>query len=125
MVTPDTSLRIKSIKVKGLFGLYNHLVTLKDDRVTVMHGPNGVGKTVFLKLTNSFLAGKYHEIIRVPFDTFEIMFRDDSVARIELSGGPLTNKKLTLSFQNAGRVVEKVSTVNNLDGICPVSDHAT
>ena len=36
MATSEGNLRIKSIKVTGLFGLYSHHVTLKDDRVTPM-----------------------------------------------------------------------------------------
>lgn len=39
-------LRIKSVSVEGLFGLYDHTIPLNlEDRVTVIHGPNGVGKT--------------------------------------------------------------------------------
>jgi ABC-type lipoprotein export system ATPase subunit len=93
--------------VTGLFGLYNHHVTLKDDRVTVIHGPNGVGKTVFLKLTNAFLRGHYHEIARVPFESFEVLFRNGSVARIFWEVQP---KRMHLSFEGQGSNVEK-STV--------------
>ncbi|SDZ69497.1 Predicted ATP-binding protein involved in virulence [Variovorax sp. YR266] len=74
--------RVKSIKVSGLFGLYIHNVTLTDDRVTIIHGPNGVGKTVFLKLTHAFISGRYAEFAKVQFDTFEVMFSDGSVAEL-------------------------------------------
>jgi ABC-type lipoprotein export system ATPase subunit len=99
MATQDNSIRIKSIKVSGLFGLYDHQVALKSDRVTVIHGPNGVGKTVLLKLTNSFLRGRYNEIVRVPFRTFEILFDDDSIARIDIEHEPNTPKKIRINFE--------------------------
>ena len=74
--------RVKSIKISGLFGLYIHHVNLNDDRVTIIHGPNGVGKTVFLKLTHAFISGRYAEFAKVRFDTFEVMFSDGSVAEL-------------------------------------------
>ncbi len=78
----ELTVRIKSIKVMGLFGLYNHHIVLKEDRVTVVHGPNGVGKTVFLKLTHAFLEKRYIEMVGVPFQLFEIQFDDGSVVNV-------------------------------------------
>lgn len=74
--------RVQSVKVSGLFGLYVHVVALKEDRVTIIHGPNGVGKTVFLKLTHAFISGRYAEFAKVRFDTFEILFSDGSLAEL-------------------------------------------
>lgn len=108
MATPDTNVRIKSIKVSGLFGLYDHQVTLKDDRVTVIHGPNGVGKTVLLKLTNSFLRGRYNEIVRVPFRTFEILFDDESIARIHIDQEPNATKKVRITFDSPNRASDSI-----------------
>jgi ABC-type Mn2+/Zn2+ transport system ATPase subunit len=98
MAASKNDLRIKSINVTGLFGLYSHHVALKDDHVTVIHGPNGVGKTVFLKLTNALLRGRYSEIARVPFSSFEIVFDDNSVARIKMDEVN-NSKRMDLSVQ--------------------------
>lgn len=114
MATQDTNIRIKSIKVSGLFGLYDHQVTLKDDRVTVIHGPNGVGKTVLLKLTNSFLRGRYNEIVRVPFRTFEILFDDESIARIHIEQEPNTSKKIRISFDTPTSASDSVELEGDL-----------
>lgn len=100
MRNPTETLRIKSIKVVALFGLYDHHVVLKDDRVTVIHGPNGVGKTVFLKLIDAFMRGRYHEIARVSFDTFEILFDNDSIARIRVEGDS-GSRKIHLTVVNS------------------------
>lgn len=78
----DELVRVRSIKVSGLFGLYVHKVTLTDDRVTIIHGPNGVGKTVFLKLTHAFISGRYAEFAKIRFDAFEVMFSDGSIAQL-------------------------------------------
>ena len=74
--------------------------------VTVIHGPNGVGKTVFLKLTNAFLRGRYNEIARVPFHTFEILFDDDSVARIQIEGDANDSKRMRLSVEAPNRSLD-------------------
>ena len=109
-------IRIKSVKVSGLFGLYSHLVALKDDRVTIIHGPNKSGKTVFLKLTNSFLVGRYSDFVRVPFDSFEVLFSNGSIAH--LSAVPDEPKKssraLNLTFATIGGETEFATLDSNL-----------
>lgn len=92
------AVRIESIRVTKLFGLYDHSVTLKTDRVTVIHGPNGVGKTVFLKLTNAFLRGRYFEIARIRFSTFVIEFSDKSRISIDLFLEEGNSQMMKLSF---------------------------
>ncbi|SEF24330.1 AAA family ATPase [Variovorax sp. NFACC27] len=82
MSDTEELVRVRSIKVSGLFGLYIHNVNLTADRVTIIHGPNGVGKTVFLKLTHAFISGRYAEFAKIRFDTFEVMFSDGSVAEL-------------------------------------------
>ncbi len=109
MNQPKPALRIKSIKVTRLFGLYDHQVTLKAERVTVIHGPNGVGKTVFLNLTDAFLCGRYYEILRVPFDAFEVCFTDNSLARIQLEGDTIATRTVHLSFTSAAGEIEAVT----------------
>lgn len=77
-------LRIRQIKVEGLFGLYNHTINLnQEERVTVLHGPNGVGKTITLKMVNAFFEGQFFFLSEIPFNTFLIIFTDDE--KIELT----------------------------------------
>ena len=40
-------MRVRSIDVKGLFGVFNNEIPINSaERVTIIHGPNGFGKTV-------------------------------------------------------------------------------
>ena len=49
-------MRIKQISVSGLFGIFDHIIPLNMyDRITVIHGPNGFGKTAMLRILNAFL----------------------------------------------------------------------
>jgi predicted ATP-binding protein involved in virulence len=46
----DQMLRVSSVSVTGLFGIYDHSFDLNStDRVTILHGPNGVGKTILFE----------------------------------------------------------------------------
>lgn len=76
-------LRVARIEVEGLFGLYDHRIELKlDERVTILHGPNGVGKTMLLRMVDLVLDGRWVRLRRLPFRAFEITFTDDSRLRV-------------------------------------------
>lgn len=89
----DDLLRVNEIRVEKLFGKYTHRVPLRTtDRVTIIHGPNGVGKTVLFRLVAALLAGNLFELAKIPFKSFEVSLSDgstlgvartDSVARDE------------------------------------------
>jgi predicted ATPase len=84
MVAEATLVRISRVSVKKLFGLYDHVIDLKvDERVTIIHGPNGVGKTMMLKLLSALFAGRFEAFTRVPFDRFEVQLTDSTVISVE------------------------------------------
>ena len=72
-------LRLQRIRVDGLFGTYNHVINLNlQDRVTLLHGPNGVGKTVILGMINALLQERFDYFRRTPFSRFSLVFHDGS-----------------------------------------------
>jgi predicted ATP-binding protein involved in virulence len=75
-------MRITSMSVKGLFGVFNHTIPLQStERVTIIHGPNGYGKTVMLKMIAALFDGTRDIFEHVPFDEFRITL-DDGTARV-------------------------------------------
>ncbi len=75
----EKTLRIKNIKVTNLFGLFNHNIPINtDEHVTIIHGPNGVGKTVLLRMVHSISKGDFSIFTRIPFDAFQLDFDDES-----------------------------------------------
>lgn len=67
--------RITRIEVTGLFGLYDHIIALNlEDRVTILHGPNGVGKTVLLKMIRAVLSAELRDLAEIPFRRFQLDF---------------------------------------------------
>lgn len=91
--TPSFDVRVKSIHVKQLFGMYNHDIPLNPEHMTILFGRNGVGKTVMFKLTHAILSGETApmlDLLRYPFREFKIVLSDNSlivVTRKEGKGG--------------------------------------
>lgn len=73
-------MRIIEISVTDLFGVFNHTVPLNiDERVTIIHGPNGFGKTILLKMLDGLFNGRYSELRSIPYQRFQIRFDDGRV----------------------------------------------
>ena len=80
-------MRITKISVKGLFGMFDHEIPLnQESRITIIHGPNGVGKTVLAA-----------DASRTMFNYEYELFRCDSIwtelSRGVRNGGALSHHK--------------------------------
>lgn len=70
---------LRSIEVEGLFGLYNHRLDFREaPPLTIVAGPNGVGKTTLLRLTTALLRGEYRDLAKHQFVRLTIINTDDS-----------------------------------------------
>lgn len=77
-------MRITQLEVQGLFGIFNHLIPLNtDEHITIIHGPNGYGKTVLLKLVNGIFNGRYGFLRAMPYKKIKISF--DNKAALEVT----------------------------------------
>lgn len=80
--------RVKRIEVKGLFGLYDHTIEMKlQDRVTILHGPNGIGKTALLRMVRAALAGDAISLAEKPFERFLVERSDGTALEITPARG--------------------------------------
>ena len=76
-------MRISKISVTKLFGIFDHPVSLnQEDRITIIHGPNGFGKTALIRLINGFFNSQYSEIISIPFSEIKLDFDNGTYLRI-------------------------------------------
>jgi energy-coupling factor transporter ATP-binding protein EcfA2 len=79
-------MRIIQISIRGLFGIFDHIIPLNvGDRITIIHAPNGFGKTAILRLLNGFVNSRYSELRAIPFRQFRLDFEDGSWVEIEKS----------------------------------------
>ncbi len=94
-------MRIKQVKVKKLFGIFDHDIPLKmDERITIIHGPNGFGKTVLLAMLNAFFSSRYHELRRIPFTELEIHFDNRSNLKLHKTIKPSSNGEIREAEKN-------------------------
>lgn len=72
-------MRIVEISVEGLFGTFNHTIPLnQEDRITIIHSPNGFGKTAILRLIHSVFFLRNSELNVIPFKKFVIKFNNNT-----------------------------------------------
>ena len=104
-------LRIRQIRIEGLFGLYNHCINLNlKERVTILHGPNGVGKTITLRMVEALLNGRTDILSQMSFSQISLEFTDNS--KIILSP-PSTNEQTKLNIQEPVSLTLELIDKNN------------
>lgn len=91
-------MRITKVSVEKLFGMFDHEIPLnQDSRITIIHGPNGVGKTVLLSLLHSLLHYEYELIDKIKFKQFQIEFEGGAFITVE---GSADNRKLSIQYDD-------------------------
>lgn len=94
--------RLERIEVDRLFDVYDHRIDLKlNDRVTLLHGPNGTGKTVMLRMIDALLNARLSYFQRIPFSRLAIGFHDGST--IELHKSATDDDAATLKVYRNGK----------------------
>ena len=68
-------MKIKSIEIKELYGLYDHKIEFnRNDKIDIVIGQNGIGKTTILKLLYMLFNHQISQIKNVRFKEFIIEF---------------------------------------------------
>ena len=80
-------LRLELVEVERLFDLYDHRIEVNlDERVTILHGPNGVGKTAVLGMIDALLKNHLSYFDNIPFRRFLLGFHDGSALELRTNG---------------------------------------
>lgn len=89
-------MRIKEIEVKGLFNAFSYVIPMNlADRLCIIHGLNGYGKTTVLKLIYNLFTRNFAFLLTLPFKEFIVIFDDDQKLKI-------TRKLKDLENENDG-----------------------
>ena len=76
-------MRIAHISATGLFGIFDHDIQLNlDERITIMLGPNGVGKTAILSMADNLLNMRFSIFRRIPFKSFQMDFTESGTSLV-------------------------------------------
>jgi energy-coupling factor transporter ATP-binding protein EcfA2 len=97
------------ITVEDLFGLFSHTIPLnQEQRATIIHGPNGVGKTTLLRLTFDLLSRRLEGFRTTTFTHFSVQFDDGSeVAVVRPDGVQDIGAELFLQLSRPGRKAKR------------------
>ena len=135
-------MRISKIGVYGLFGRFNHdLEFSSDERITIMIGPNGYGKTMILRILNALFNLPLQSLARLPFKELNVLFDNCSTLKIyrvsERPSSVSSREKPILELQYSGSsgIKERITSedvqineddlpfsVNAIEDIIPVLD---
>lgn len=108
-------MRIKEIKIEGLFDMFNHTITLRDDtKLTIIYGENGIGKTMVFKILEYFFNFNINKLYRTPFTKLIINFINNTI--IELEKGKEKNKNFLLVKINGESYNIYVNEINKKKG---------
>lgn len=73
---------IKNITVNKLYGVFDHVIDVKEGNITLILGENGLGKTVILKMIKNLFENDLLELGKYDFDLFSLTFEDESILEI-------------------------------------------
>ncbi len=87
-------MRVSRISVKQLFYTFDHTIDLNlGERITLVHGLNGLGKTTLLRMVRNLCDSSYFELGAIPFKEFRLDFDDNSSVIVShISGGDKNSK---------------------------------
>ncbi|KIF60759.1 hypothetical protein NX10_13925 [Pseudomonas fluorescens] len=61
--------RLLEFSIDNLYGLYNHKIILNgSESISILHGPNGVGKTALLKSISYLFSCDFEALSKIPFN---------------------------------------------------------
>jgi len=118
------SLRIKSVSVKGLFNQFDHHIDFnQEERITILHGINGVGKTTLLRMVNNLFNFRIYNFNEIPFVSFTVSLsnksqivvtkrrrKDRNTIDITIDG-----EKLNFNTQNIEKFIQHMHWVDRID----------
>ena len=99
-------MRVRRVSVIDLFGLFTHTIDLRlDQRITIVHGPNGLGKTIILRMLAGLFQGKFGIFRRVPFSLFRVDFDNDDALEVRTETRALATQQPVSPEEAPRRVI--------------------
>ena len=76
-------MRINSIRIVNLFGLYNYEIPISEsEHICLLTGPNGYGKTTILSIIDNLFKGYLFYFYKLPFDEIYVVLSENNLISI-------------------------------------------
>lgn len=77
-------MRVRAITVEKLFARFDHTIVLnRDEHITIVHAPNGYGKTALLRLVHALATGDVSTLREIPFHKLRVRYDDEYWVELE------------------------------------------
>lgn len=109
-------MKIREIEIRSLFGYFDHKIPMKmDDRITLIHGPNGVGKTTVLRLIHDLFRCSFYSLLVTPFDRIVVRFKPKGSLTVvrTMEEGPKDSTKLKMTYREGSKRVEHTMSLRS------------
>src|SRR5262249_34614148 len=85
----SAKMQLERIRVEGLFGRFDHDIAFRrPEKITIIHAPNGFGKTVVLTLVNAFFSRQFWSFYKYRFQRLILYFDSNENVEIRNEGPP-------------------------------------
>ena len=95
---------LRELVVEGLFGELTHKITFKTpDGLTILHGPNGIGKTMTLSALDNLFNKRFRAVRNMPINSLHVEFENGDrlqVSRVNTDERKGTTLEFILSPQS-------------------------
>jgi predicted ATP-binding protein involved in virulence len=82
-------MQLERIRIQNLFGRFIYDISLRrPEKITIIHAPNGFGKTVLLTLVHAFFSRQFSTFSKYQFDLLSLYFDNRTTVNIRKIGDP-------------------------------------
>lgn len=107
-------MKLIEVKVTQLFGTYDYNIELnKDESVTILHAPNGLGKTTVLKLIQAVMEGNILYLDETPFKEIQLCFKEGDIIKV-------IKESIFESMLDMDFTVVRNKTVHKMENVLPI-----
>ena len=111
-------MKIQEFRIYQLFGYLNPRIPLNSqESITIIHGPNGCGKTTILRLIQALFKADIGYLRRIPFESIEVVFDEGSILKVRRIEEPLLARQPGLRFKAADVTIIFSSRDSNGQGL--------
>jgi predicted ATP-dependent endonuclease of OLD family len=82
-------MQLERIRIEGLFGRFTHDIRLRrPEKITILHAPNGFGKTAVLTLIDAFFSRQFYAFFKYQFRSLQLYFDHGEVVELRKESPP-------------------------------------
>lgn len=106
---------LQSIVIKKLFGRFDYKLDFSENRIMIITGPNGYGKSTILKMINSFCSDDFSKLLSYAFSKFIVNCKTNKIEITKSEKCFMINKH-SFPYPKTGKnTTQKDSSINSYE----------